>query len=1102
MRKHYLLPLLLMICIVSLQWAMPLRAQTRDLNLTFPTGGEVLPAGSTRTVTWEGYEEHEMEIYLSTDSGRSYDSYLGSSAGGTFSWMVPNIRTERARIQVIGTIQGITRTPLVVEDSSDADFSIMPPPTAPIGLSAVALSSSEVQLQWTDNAEDAEGLIIDRDGKEVGEVPPDEAMFIDRGLAANTTYAYRVRAYNAVGTSPPSNEATTTTLAADAHDPLPPLSEGAVTIRLNVDKTEYYVDEELRNMDAAPMLEESRALLPIRHVAEPLGALVSWNPLTRRVTVVLDEVRVELWIGENQARVNGVARFIDDQNPNVMPTVAPPGRAMLPLRFIAESLGCAVEWDAPTREVTVTYDPDIELPSIADLPKMREDCSENVITFEDFGAGTEIFHQYGSSGVTFPRVPHIVEPDGTHLPSGARALGIHRPGMEFGGKLVIEFTAGQTCVSMFAGLVGDPTENKVLVTLEAFDAGETVIVPGYGMEIYPPKQVAIQQGLIGPGPTDTFRKMTVETEDEPLIHRVELSYQGGYSPVIDDLRFSYVGEAFPEIDSRPRATIETPMDGEVISGFAPHSVTINLTGTVQEAFKLRSLTYTVTREDGMISGALPFSGDVPTYTFAGMNMHGLVLPGENRIRVTPRSWSRLSNVSSPGVANVYYGPLLEDGDEAELLILSPDDFYHALVPLRDWKTATGIPAHIMTLRSIEQDPRFAGSRDVTEQVKRAIAHAYLHHGTRYVMLVGDGDRFPVRYFKTGREDVSWGVIYPITDLYYACLFKPDGTFDDWDGNGNGIIGEWWAPPVDGGMADSFDQLNIDDCSLKPDVALGRIPASTIQEVEAYVAKVIEYEGNASPAYENIVLWNGPSDFRSDHLELDRVIAEIFPDFTPRKHYRPAGFESWESDAQDHYKASWRQQLISDLNQGASFAIYFGHGSRRSMGVLRARDVEGLTNTGRYPVFVASACDTAKFVHEHDIYVDVDGNYPPCWPSCPPAIGDTWPGPNPEPAPIQPAPLDVDSMAEALLLLPEAGAIGFLGARSGTNTASHPFVRLFLDAHNSEQGDRLGNMWMAAVTQFVEQYLETDHWFGRCNLMSRHIHIFVLFGDPSLRIQSP
>jgi hypothetical protein len=108
-------------------------------------------------------------------------------------------------------------------------------------------------------------------------------------------------------------------------------------------------------MDAPPVIMESRTLLPIRYVAEPLGAVVKWDPGAERVTVSLGGKFIELWIGSNAAAVNGQNIFIDSQNPKVTPVILPPGRTMLPLRFIAENLGCRVDWDSTAYMAKVTY---------------------------------------------------------------------------------------------------------------------------------------------------------------------------------------------------------------------------------------------------------------------------------------------------------------------------------------------------------------------------------------------------------------------------------------------------------------------------------------------------------------------------------------------------------------------------------------------------------------------------------------------------------------------------------------------------------------------------------------------------------------------------
>jgi len=62
--------------------------------------------------------------------------------------------------------------------------------------------------------------------------------------------------------------------------------------------------------------------------------------------------KIELWIDKNIAVVNGVEVPIDPGNSNVVPRIIE-GRTMLPARFIAETLGKRVSWDAKERKVTI-----------------------------------------------------------------------------------------------------------------------------------------------------------------------------------------------------------------------------------------------------------------------------------------------------------------------------------------------------------------------------------------------------------------------------------------------------------------------------------------------------------------------------------------------------------------------------------------------------------------------------------------------------------------------------------------------------------------------------------------------------------------------------
>lgn len=248
-------------------------------------------------------------------------------------------------------------------------------PAVPSDLRAVAESSTSISLTWTDNSVNETGFgimckTIGGDWTVLSMVEADATRYLHEGLTPSTTYYYRVCAFTSFAGSDFSGGASATTLALDlpsspappssTSSPSPPSSASPSTsastvIRLYIGSTEYYHNGTLRTMDTVPVIREGRTLLPIRYVAEPLGAGVSWDGDAQMVTVNLEDKDIELWIGQNRARVNGTYQYIDPMNHSVVPIIVPPGRTMLPLRFVAETLGCRVDWNASTQEVTVNY---------------------------------------------------------------------------------------------------------------------------------------------------------------------------------------------------------------------------------------------------------------------------------------------------------------------------------------------------------------------------------------------------------------------------------------------------------------------------------------------------------------------------------------------------------------------------------------------------------------------------------------------------------------------------------------------------------------------------------------------------------------------------
>ena len=93
-------------------------------------------------------------------------------------------------------------------------------PAAPSGLTATAISTTQINLSWTDNASNETGFKIERKTgaggtyAQIGTVGANLTTYNDTGLTDGTTYFYRVRATNAVGDSAYSSETSATTLVA------------------------------------------------------------------------------------------------------------------------------------------------------------------------------------------------------------------------------------------------------------------------------------------------------------------------------------------------------------------------------------------------------------------------------------------------------------------------------------------------------------------------------------------------------------------------------------------------------------------------------------------------------------------------------------------------------------------------------------------------------------------------------------------------------------------------------------------------------------------------------------------------------------------------
>ena len=146
----------------------------------------------------------------------------------TATWTATSAYAGQAiQLQVVATnfLEGpeaptVAGAQLWVHPRHSDDHSARQLPAAPSGLTATAVSSSQINLSWTDNSNNETGFKIDQatssdfsTGLTTVTVGANATTYSATGLSSSTTYYYRVRATNAIGDSANTSTASATTTA-------------------------------------------------------------------------------------------------------------------------------------------------------------------------------------------------------------------------------------------------------------------------------------------------------------------------------------------------------------------------------------------------------------------------------------------------------------------------------------------------------------------------------------------------------------------------------------------------------------------------------------------------------------------------------------------------------------------------------------------------------------------------------------------------------------------------------------------------------------------------------------------------------------------------
>ena len=253
-----------------------------------------------------------------------------------------------------------------------------------------------------------------------------------------------------------------------------------------------------------------------------------------------------------------------------------------------------------------------------------------------------------------------------------------------------------------------------------------------------------------------------------------------------------------------------------------------------------------------------------------------------------------------------------------------------------------------------------------------------------------------------------------------------------------------------------------------DVAVGRIPVSSVSEFYDYNKKARDYEeiGTFDHGDWRSTLLLAADDDRNagaggaiDGIEhtryqerLSRALDAASDALGYRLNMKKIYLLDYEYDA-----ASQKQEATNDflntMSQGALMTVYFGHGSKvawASEGLLKPSYISKISNTKKYTVLNSFACTVGRFD---------EGNS--------------------------------RSLSETFVLAPDAGAIAAIGAARETYAGPNEvFANVFMSRALLDNGAHLGVAYMRAKDS-VFRDSKTDYAYN-----TEH---FVFIGEPVIRM---
>lgn len=126
-----------------------------------------------------------------------------------------------------------------------------------------------------------------------------------------------------------------------------------------------------------------RTLVPVRFVAESLGAKVEWEQKTKTATIIQKDKTIKLTIDSAKATINNETKTLDKNSiPKLVTFSNKDSRTMVPVRVISEILGYDVGWDQANKIASINTKTDDD--QIIDLnPEVNPPVPQNLVNITD-----------------------------------------------------------------------------------------------------------------------------------------------------------------------------------------------------------------------------------------------------------------------------------------------------------------------------------------------------------------------------------------------------------------------------------------------------------------------------------------------------------------------------------------------------------------------------------------------------------------------------------------------------------------------------------------------------------------------------------------------